>query len=1558
MNSFWKRIVCLCLTAAMLTPACLSAPAVAADPEEEFTVQNLKVCETSQPLGVDAVPTFSWELDVAERGAAQSAYRVVVASSEEKAASGTGDIWDSGKVESENNYDVVYGGAELSSKTGYYWRVEAWDNMGRSAESEVGFFLTGILEEDLWQGDWIGAERKSYDLDMTGANWIWKRDAAGFGGSPAGTQYVRKTFTPDPDKTIQEVLVGYTADDQTVFYFNGTEQGQTSSWSTGGLFDATGSVKAGVNTVAIAATNASDGYAGLLSKIVVRYTDGTEDAYVSDESWKISDTLVDGWYGEAFDDSDWSAPTQSVSFGSDPWGTGISLEQAGSRAAVTLRREFTVGKTVESAYAYICGLGFFDLTINGERPDDTLLNPCNTQYDQTALYRVFDVTELLASGENAIGVELGNSFYNEIGGVWNWPSATWRDEPKLLFNLDIHYTDGTSETVVSDTSWKLTKNGPTISNGIYYGDSYDARKVLTGFDQAGYDDSAWTAASVVEGTGGKLSCQICDPVRRTSTFAAKSITQVGEDSYVVRAPEMTTGWIKLMNINAESGDRITITYGEKLNSDGTVVKLGGSDGVNSNWWPHAYNQQDIYISAGGENESFEPKFSYKGFEYVQIDGYPDELTADDLIIYRVSNDVEIVSEIETSNPMVNELHKIMRTTMQNNFQGKPTDTPVWEKNGWLGDANVALSTMLYNFDMSNYLPNFIEIMEDCFNVYGTVPDMVPTAGWWLNGNAAVWNTIYVIGVAELWDAYGMENYTEEQYDTMRQFALKDLEEIENNGWVWVDGQLADWCSPVGGSDPNVGYHEGDSEGSRICGTAFVYKMLSCMKDIATNLGKTEDAAEYADAMDKIYTAFNQSFYNKSEGIYETGRFSPVGSRTEYRQTSNLVALAYGFVPEEYVETVVSNLVKDIEEKDYHLDTGIVGARLILPVLCDYGYSQVAYRILTQDTYPSWGYWLTQGATSTWEMWEKTSRSLDHYFLGTYDEWLYSHLAGITDAKDGYKTFTIHPYMIGDLNYVNASLKTVRGTVESSWSLNADGTASMEITVPVGSTATVCFPTVRTANIRLDDERLTSSLDGVEEVGFDGTQIYAVIGSGHYSFVTGTDLTTLYTDSLSEAVAAGEAVDRTGIPEAMIRDLDAALTQGKAVLANGEAVQYEVNAATTAIENALSALSGSEARIALRSAVEAEDQDPPAEGSYSSAAYAAYASALLTARKLVENYNVPDEQLIMAHEYLLTAIENLEDAKLGNLALGGEVTASSSNEDTYWNWGAALMTDGDTKNVNRENDYTGYCSNSSTDTDHAEWVTVDLGEVQTINMVTVYAACAQIDGEMIGYGMPVDFTIQVSQDNETWETVHTETDYPLPGYGPQSFSFEEVSARYVKLDATSIRPKATDSNSYRMQISELEVYNAVPDMTAPSLLYMELEGVLLNEVYNLDRTEYTANVPSDTDQVVLTAYADSSATIQVNGEVVSGPVTVDLSPGENVIEIQVSDMKTTLTVTREKSDRRGDIDGNGEVSVSDVVELRQQIVNGTADPAVCDLDGDGEVSVSDVVELRKIIVQGA
>ena len=1568
----FKRILSIVLSCALMLPVTAGVFGTTASAAGGLTLTDLKVCSTDIPFGVGETPEFSWKLDGDGFSRSQSAYRIIVASSvdENGEIKGNGDVWDSGKIESDKNYDIVYAGSDLSPKTTYYWKVTVWDEKGVSTTSGTEVFSTGIFEDDQWQGKWIGEYKPNTDINMTGANWIWGDGSNGTtssaGGFAGGYQYFRKTVTPAAGKTVASVMIAYTADDRSELYVNGQACGNTEAWGSGGLYDATALFTSGSNVIAISGFNDSDGYAGMISKTVIEYTDGSNDTYVTDSSWKVGVSLQNNWYAKDFDDSAWVKPRQLVSYGSSPWGTGVNLSFSNSRAALMLRKEFNVeNKAIKEAYAYVCGLGFFEMKINGQLPDDSVMNPCNTQYNKTVLYRTFPVTDLLKAGKNAIGVELGNSFYNDNSGVWNWPGASWRDDPKLLLNLEIKYEDGTSEIIASDTDWMITKEGPTVKNGIYYGETYDARLEQTGYDTVGFDESGWKSAAEVKAPDGELVCQTMDPVRRTDEFTAERIEKLGSGSYVIYTPQMVTGWIKLMNINEEAGTKITITYGEKLEENGTVQRLGGGDGVNGHWWPDAYIQQDNYICKGAENESFEPKFSYKGFQYVQIDGMTGELTADDIVIYRTANDVDRISTFETSNSLLNSLHFIMNNTMLNNFQGKPTDTPLWEKNGWLGDSNVSLKTMFYNFDMSNYLPNFVEIMEDCFEEFGSVPNMVPTAGSML-GNSAVWNTIYIFGVEKLVSDYGDISYLEEQYDSMRQFAIKDISEIRGNGWIWHDGQLSDWCSPVGGSDPNVNYTEADSEGSKICGTGFVYLMLDSMKQLAEKLGKTADAAEYDEAMKNIYNTFHKTFYNEAKGIYETGRFSQIGTRTQYRQTSNLVPLAWNLVPEDCVDTVVGNLVKDIEEKNYHLDTGVVGTMLILPTLCKYGREDVAFKIVTQTTYPSWGYWVSEGSTSTWEMWERTSRSLGHFFLGTYDEWFYSYLAGIKDMTDGYETFTIEPGMIGDLSYVNTTIDTVRGKLTSDWSLNDDGTATMNVTVPVGSTATIYFPTEQRTGVTLNGKTVSSTMDGVVSYSVKNGKACAVVESGSYTFTSATDLTSVYKDSLADAIAEVEKISTDGLPADIAEALTSSLDAAKKVYADASAVQKKVSDSLNALEAALTLYNGSEARRSLNTTVaEYKAKNVNLRG-YTAETAAAYESALLTAEKLVKNYLAGDSMLYAAESQLKSAYNGLMAAGGGNVARGGnvKVTASSNNESPDWGWSLSRINDGDVYNINKDNEYTGYCSNNNPGSNHSEWVKFDLGGMQRIDNVTVYPSCVSENGKMVGYGMPVDLRIEVSSDDSNWQTVFTKTDCPLPEAGPQSFDFAACDARYVRFTADSLRPKTSDGNSYRLQLSEVEIYSVEGgEDKFEALTYLEIENGVMNELFSIDKTEYTATVSGEADSIVLTPYATAGAEITVNGtKVTSGSKTAEipLNSDKTVITIAAAGRTTTLTVTKAQSFIPGDVDGNGTVNVSDILSLKTLIMNNswTAEQlARGDMNSDGTLTVGDMLSIKNIIMAG-
>lgn len=715
-------------------------------------------------------------------------------------------------------------------------------------------------------------------------------------------------------------------------------------------------------------------------------------------------------------------------------GADMSIED---RYAPIFKKEFTVSGKVRIAEAYICGLGLFEMKINGVLSDDTVLNPAHSQYSQTVLYRVFDIAKLLKTGKNTVTVELGHSFFNEPTFVWKWDTASWRSAPKLIANIRIEYENGETETVVTDESWLAAKSA-TTANSIYLGETYDARQIKLD----------WKNAVSVEPPQGELKPQYMPPIRRIAALKPEKIQRLSDGSIIVTAPEMTTGWAKI-KIDAPKDTEIFITYNERLTDDGHVRKIGKHEGRDGNWWPQGYIQHDCFIS-GGETFEFEPKFSYKGFRYFQIENHAKDLTADDITIYRVANDVETVSSFTCSNELINKLHDLMHRTLLNNFQGKPTDTPVWEKNGWLGDANCALPVMMYNFDMSSYLASFIDIMADCRHEFGDVPVMVPSANWGTD-NSPVWNTVFVFGAEALIDFCGQKDYVQKIYPDLQAFAEKDIAALKENGWVWQARGLADWVSPMGGEDMEI--DPGSSEGAEICGTAFIYGMLRSMAHIAKELGKTDDVSVYKNAMADIYKAFNKNFYRPDSGIYETNAWSPKGCRTKYRQTSNLLPLYFGLVPEENKKAVADNLIKDFESRDYHLDTGCTGTRFVLPVLFELGRGDIAYKVLTQTAYPSWGFWIENVANSAWESWEKTTRSMNHYFLATYDEALYAYIAGIRNVKNGYETFTVAPELNCGLEFAKVQINSPKGKIRCEWKKTEKG-FEVEIEVPVGSKAEV------------------------------------------------------------------------------------------------------------------------------------------------------------------------------------------------------------------------------------------------------------------------------------------------------------------------------------------------------------------------------------------------------------------------------------------------------------------------------------------------------------------------
>ena len=1044
------------------------------------------VCRQQNPMGVDVSPRFGWECEGDGFSRSMSGWQIVVSSTAGLAEARRGDVWDSGRREGESACELPYEGRPLESKTIYYWSARVWDETGLVSDwSETSSFETGILPDDAWQGSWIGARTRSIEqaVSLAGAKWIWDTHRAAADSIPQGKQAFRRTVQVREDAALTGALFAFSVDKQGECYCNGEPIGPSGPWQSGAAYSLLPYLHPGDNLIAVEGNNLFEGYAGFAGKLLLTYDDGQQDVVVTDRDWKTSDTPGQGWILPGYDDAGWNSPDQALEHGCEPWGAvEVNASPMEPSPAPLLRREFTLQGRVQKARAYVCGLGLFDLWINGGRPDDTVLNPAHTQYDRRVFYRVFDITALLREGANAAALELGNSFFNETIWVWNWPNAAWRDYPKCRVELTVWYEDGRCETIASDRSWKVTLDGPTRFDSVYYGETVDARKISDGFALPGFDDAAWSSALAVPAPAGRLVHQCMEPMRRTRCYEPE-IHRAGEGSVVLEAPEMLTGWAAL-RFDAPEGTEITISYGERLNPDGTLEVLGQAQ---SDWYTRDI-QQDRYVCRGG-GEWFEPKFSYKGFRYIQIDGYPGELTAADAKLYRIHNDVEQRGWFDSSQDRFCRLHDIMVRTIVNNLQGKPTDTPVWEKNGWTGDANVACESMCCNFDLSLFLPKFLHDLGDAQDETGSVPQIAPTANWAME-NTPVWNSIFILATKKLRDQFGLRGLMEEQYEGMRRLMELTLVQLDQNGGVWGDLQLADWVSPAGGSDPWIRSEASSSEGSGICATGYVFLSLRAMADLAGELGRAGDAERYRQAADRVKKAFHKAFYREDEGVYQTGHWQPLGERTRFRQTSQLVPLAFGLAEGDCARSAAEALARDIRDKGNHLDTGMVGTKLLLPVLCDWGYEELALRLLRQETYPSWGYWLACGSTTTWEIYERVTRSEDHYFLGTYDEWFFRYLCGIRSIREGGSRLEIRPLPLAG-EWANAGVPTGCGIVESGWQ-REENQIRFTFFFPVGAKAKVVLPVDLPVTVECGEDVVFTPCDG---------GVTAELGSGRYSFLS-------------------------------------------------------------------------------------------------------------------------------------------------------------------------------------------------------------------------------------------------------------------------------------------------------------------------------------------------------------------------------------------------------------------------------------------------------------------------
>jgi len=885
-------------------------------------------CEyVENPIEIDTpFPRFSWILEHEQRNQSQSAYQIIVSSEESLLNSEKGDLWDTGKIISENNINIEYNGKPLKSNEMYFWHVKWWDkDNSESSFSRFSSFGMALLEKSDWKSKWIS----------------------------------KKDFV---DKKTRISL----------------------QYKSGGV-----------------------GLFGRLKEV----------------------------------------------------------------NAIYLRKEFNVEKQIEAAKLYISGLGYYELRLNGKKIGDRILEPAQTDYNKIALYSTYDIIDHLQE-RNAIGVILGNGRCVELYGY---------DFPKLIVQIQIQYTDGTSEIICTDESWKLS-TGPILENGIYYGEKFDARLEMPGWDNPNFEDSAWDNVSVVEGYN--LASQLMQPIQITKVMTPQKVESPQPGMYIYDFGQNFTGFIRL-KVQGPRGCQVKVRFAELIKEDGTLNTATNRSAPVT----------DIYILKGEREEIYQPHFTYHGFRYVELTGFPGVPSKDSIEGYFFHSNVPKVGEFFCSNELINKIHTNIIWGQLSNLMSIPTDCPQRdERHGWMGDAQIVSEEAMLNFDMALFYTKYLRDIQLSQKEDGSISDVVPPH-WPIYPADPAWGSAYITIAWHIYWYYSDIRVLKEHYESFKLY-IEFLSNTSKDNILSI-GKYGDWCPPMCIVSKRTPID--------LVSTWYYYHDTLIFSKIAKILGNDKDCTYYSEKAKEIKDAFNREF------LMHTYKYIKVSfTDRAISQTSNVLPLSLNMVPENREKEILNSLIEAIRgHYDYHMDTGLVGTRYILEVLTENGYPEIAYKMITQTSFPSLGYMIKEGATTIWGRWEKLEssgmNSQNHIMLGSVDTWFYKTLAGIKSLKPGWKTFRIKPFISEDMNYAQAKLNSIKGLIYSAWE-KKDLNFKLTVIIPVGCDAEVWVP-IKDENSPIKEgdtviwdreERGTGHL-GITFKSKEDNYVVFNIGSGYYEF---------------------------------------------------------------------------------------------------------------------------------------------------------------------------------------------------------------------------------------------------------------------------------------------------------------------------------------------------------------------------------------------------------------------------------------------------------------------------
>ncbi|MDB5024930.1 MAG: alpha-L-rhamnosidase [Mucilaginibacter sp.] len=734
-------------------------------------------------------------------------------------------------------------------------------------------------------------------------------------------------------------------------------------------------------------------------------------------------------------------------------GTWISDDNGISvKPAPYFRSVFTVNKKIKSARAYIAAGGLFELYLNDQKIGNHRLDPMYTRFDRRNLYVSFDVTRQLQSGKNAIGVLLGNGWYNhQSTAVWFFDKAPWRNRPTFCLDLRITYEDGNTETITSNKNWK-TALSPIVFNSIYTAEHYDARLEQPGWNTVNFTDSLWKPVTLRQAPAMNIVSQTMQPIRDVEKIPAESMKKFDDETYVFNLGRNISG-VSQITVRGQAGTVIQLKHAERLNKDGHADQSN----IDMHYRPTDDKdpyQTDIFILSGKGEETFKPRFNYKGFQYVEVSSdKPVSLTKESLVGYFMHSDIAATGKINTSDNTVNKIWQATNNSYLSNFFGYPTDCPHREKNGWTGDAHIASETGLYNFDGITVYEKWMADHRDEQQPNGVLPSIIPSNGWGYEwGNGPDWTSTVAIIPWNLYLFYGDSKALADNYDNIKRY-VNHINELYPTGLTtWG---LGDWV-PVKSVSP-----------VELTSTAYYFTDVTILAKAAKLFHKTSDAAKYCALAQKIKDAFNAKYLNRETGMYDKGY-----------QTELCVPLFWGLVPDELKSKVAANLAERVKQDNYHLDVGILGTKAMLSALSDNGYPEVAYAIASQETYPSWGWWIVNGANTLYENWKidsKSDISLNHIMFGEIGAWLYKGIGGIKpdEKKAGFKNVILTPNFIKDLDHYESEHDGPFGKILSSWK-RVGANIAYHVVIPANSTARLTFPELNGKKVYIDDKAISMS----------------------------------------------------------------------------------------------------------------------------------------------------------------------------------------------------------------------------------------------------------------------------------------------------------------------------------------------------------------------------------------------------------------------------------------------------------------------------------------------------